>query len=71
MLIGNVILFAKEGNLTGLLLFLDFKKVIVTIEWPYILKTLNYFSFTPNFLKWIKCLYNNIESCVMNNGLEE
>ena len=71
MLIGNVILFAKEGNLTGLLLFLDFKKVIVTIEWPYVLKTLNYFSFTPNFLKWIKCLCNNIESCVMNNGLEE
>ena len=36
----------------------------------FILKTLNYFSFTPNFVKWIKCMHYNVESCVMNNVQE-
>ena len=33
-LIDSVICYAKEKNLPGLLLFLDFEKAFDTIEWP-------------------------------------
>ena len=42
-LLESIISYAKEKNIPGLLLFLDFEKVFDTIEWPFIGKTLNYF----------------------------
>ena len=44
-LIDSVICYAKEENIPGLLLFLDFEKAFDTIEWPFIRKTLQYFGF--------------------------
>ena len=42
LLIENVIRYAKEKNITGLLLFLDFEKAFDTIEWPFIFRTLEF-----------------------------
>ena len=67
-LIDSIICFAKEKNIPGLLLFLDFEKAFDTLEWPFIMKTLQYFGFGPSILSWIKCFNSNIESCVLNNG---
>ena len=67
-LIDYVIRFTKEKNIPGLLLFLDFDKAFDTIEWPFIMKSLQYFSFGPSVVNWVKCLYSNIESCFLNNG---
>ena len=55
-------------NITGLLLFLDFKKAFDTVEWSFIWKTLGSFNFGSSLLSWIKLCYRNIESCVLNNG---
>ena len=49
-LIDSVIRFAKERNIPGLLLFLDFEKAFDTIEWPFITKTLQYFGFGPSMI---------------------
>ena len=68
LLIENVIRYAKEKNITGLLLFLDFEKAFDTIEWPFIFRTLEFFGFGKTFVSWIKCFYSDIESCVINNG---
>ena len=68
LLIENVIRYAKEKNITGLLLFLDFEKAFDTIEWPFIFRTLEFFGFGKKFVSWIKCFYSDIESCVINNG---
>ena len=59
-LIDSVIRFAKERNIPGLLLFLDFEKGFDTIECPFITKTLQYFRFGPSMINWIKCFYRNI-----------
>ena len=67
-LIDYVIRFTKEKNIPGLLLFLDFEKAFDTIEWPFIIKSLQYFGFGPSVVNWVKCLYSNIESCFLNNG---
>ena len=38
------------------------------MEWPFIWKTLDSFNFGPSITNWIKLCYQNIESCVLNNG---
>ncbi|KAL9974171.1 hypothetical protein ACROYT_G011182, partial [Oculina patagonica] len=35
-LIDSIIRYAKEKNIPGLLLFLDFEKAFDTVEWPFI-----------------------------------
>ena len=46
----------------------DFKKAFDSIEWDFLFNTLHKFNFGPQFIKWIKILYNDISSCVGNNG---
>ena len=56
-LIDSVICYAKEKNIPGLLLFLDFEKAFDTIEWPFIRKTFQYFGFGSSILKWLNLFY--------------
>lgn len=67
-LIDSVICYAKEKNIPGLLLFLDFEKAFDTIEWGFIKKTFHYFGFGSSILKWLNLFYSRPESCVLNNG---
>ena len=67
-LIVSVTCYAKEKNIPGLLLFLDFEKAFDTIEWPFIRKTFQYFRFGNSILKWLNIFYCRPESCVLNNG---
>jgi len=53
-LIADVMETTKSQNLAGILTSLDFRKAFDSLEWPFIMKTLDYF--------------NNIESTVINNG---
>ena len=50
-LLQSIICYAKEKNMPGLLLFLDFEKAFETIEWTFIKKTLNYFGFGTSLIK--------------------
>ena len=43
----------------------DFEKAFESIQWPFMLKCLD---FGNNCRKWIKILYTDIQSCVSNNG---
>ena len=67
-LIDGVIQFAAAKNISGLLLFLDFEKAFDTVEWTFIQRTFKHFNFGPSIINWINTFYNNIESCVLNNG---
>ena len=50
------------------ILFVDFKKAFDSLEWTFILTTLKHFGFNESFIIWVKTLYSNIQTCVMNNG---
>jgi hypothetical protein len=52
----------------GILLFIDFEKAFDTISWSFLSKTLKFFNFGAIFQQWIKLMYNNISSCILNNG---
>ena len=39
-----------------------------TLDFNFLIRTLHKFNFGPSFIQWIRTLYKNISSCVMNNG---
>ena len=67
-LLESVICFAKENNIPGLILFLDFEKAFDTLEWTFIRKTLEHFGFGKGIISWINLFYRCPESCLLNNG---
>ena len=67
-IITGIMSFTKKKNIPGLAVFLDFEKAFDSIEWCYLQKCLEAFNFGPQLRQWITVLYNNIPSCVLNNG---
>ena len=67
-LILDIMSYTKEKNLPGIALFIDFRKAFDTIEWDFLIDTLNKFNFGPDVQNWVKIFYNNVTSCVLNNG---
>ena len=58
----NILRYTAARNIPGPLLFLDFEKAFDTLEWTFIQKTLKYFGYGPQLLKWINIFYCNTES---------
>ena len=51
------------------MIFIDFHKAFDSMEWTYLVSCLKAFQCGPDFIRWVKTLYKNIQSCVINNGL--
>jgi hypothetical protein len=64
----NMIESCKEKKEKGWIINIDFEKAFDTIEWSFIYKTLEVLGYPDKFIKWVKTLYNKIETCVINNG---
>ena len=47
---------------------IDFKKAFDTVSRDFLFRTLSSFGFGLSFQQWIHTFYNNISSCVVNNG---
>ena len=59
---------AAISKFPGYIVLVDFQKAFDTIEWSFLIECLKSYNFGSNFIKWIKIFYNNIQSCVGNNG---
>ena len=68
LLIDSIIKYASSKNIPGLFLFVDFEKAFDSLDWTFIIRTLENFGFGPSFIHWIKLFYTDTESCVLNNG---
>jgi hypothetical protein len=44
--------YLEENDMDGLLLLVDFEKAFDSIEWKFLQKALNSFSFGPSICKW-------------------
>jgi hypothetical protein len=66
--IDDIIDFTKRTNIPGLLVAIDFEKAFDSLNWDFLIKTLENFNFGLSFITWIKTFYNNITSSVLNNG---
>ena len=60
--------FTNPTNQKGIAIFLDFKKAFDSVECSYLNAALELFNFGPDILNWIKIIYNDVSSCVVNNG---
>jgi hypothetical protein len=67
-LIFDLIEKMEEEDIPGLLVLLDFEKALDTVQWSFLYKTLQFFGFGESFCSWIKTFYNDISSCIINNG---
>jgi exonuclease III len=64
----DVSFFTKNEKLPGILLSIDFEKAFDSLNWNFLYKTLFHLNFGHNFVNYVKTMYNNIESSVLNNG---
>ena len=67
-LISDILNFTADQDIEGIALFIDFEKAFDSLEWEYLFKALDIFQFGPDFKTWVKILYTNISSCIINNG---
>jgi len=58
----------RESGKGGILFTADFQKAFDSLEWKFILKTLDYFHFGPSFKRWIEIIYNSPVCKIKNNG---
>ena len=67
-LIEDLMEYTKSLDIPGLIVAIDFQKAFDSVHHDYIYKVLEKMNIGPKFISWVKCLYHNIESTVMNNG---
>ena len=67
-LIEDVLRYTENKDLPGLLLFLDFQKAFDSLDRTFLITVLEDFNFGPDFIKWVKTLYNGTSSCIVQNG---
>ena len=66
--VDDIMEFSERYNLEGRMICIDFNKAFDTVSRDFLFRTLSSFGFGPSFLQWIHIFYNNISSCVVNNG---
>ena len=67
-IVQDIINYTDITQSQGFLLAVDFHKAFDSIEWNFIMLALKKYNFGPVFINWINIIYNDISSCVYNNG---
>ena len=66
-LIRDLLEYVDRENLPLALLSLNQEKAFDRVDWGFLIRILS-FNFGPDFINWIRLLYNNIKSAVVING---
>ena len=66
--ISDVMDFMKARGYKGIMTAIDFEKAFDSVNWNFLLKSLESFGFGESFMAWIKTFYKNVSSSVTNNG---
>lgn len=64
----DIMQYAEENNIPGLLLLIDFEKAFDSLSWKFIFKVLEFFNFSKTIVSWIKVLYKNSQQCINIGG---
>ena len=67
-LIYGILHITDELDIPGLFLIVDFEKAFDSISWKFINHTLTFLNFGDSIKRWINVFYNDIQSCVIQNG---
>ena len=67
-LLSDIMDYCNLAKQNYILLSVDFKKAIHTVEWNFMYECLRKYNFGENFIKWIEVLYTDPIMVVKNNG---
>jgi hypothetical protein len=68
-LIYDIMHYTESRQIPGLLMLIDFEKAFNTVSWKFIQETVCFFNFGISIQNRIKLFYNQIKSCVIQNGI--
>ena len=60
--------YTKNQKIEAYAMAIDFEKAFDSIDWNYLWEALEAYNIPRSFINMMKLLYNDIESCVSNNG---
>ena len=66
--IDDILEYTRHAKMSSFLVAIDFEKPFDSLDHTCLLKVLNAFNFGPSFIQWIRTMYSNISSCIINNG---
>ena len=67
-LISDILKDTDNKGIEAILFSADVEKAFDSIDHTFLFSVLKSYGFGPVFIQWVKTLFNNAESCVMNNG---
>ena len=68
-LVYDIMHYTEIIQVPGLLMLIDFEKAFDTVSWNFIQDALHFFNFGDSIKSWIYTFYNDIKSCVIQNGV--
>ena len=68
-LISDILEYNEDSTMGAILFSADLKKAFNSVEHMFIISTLQSFGFGPQFSQSVRTIFQNAESCVMNNGI--
>ena len=66
--IDDILVYTERYGINGKMLAIDFQKAFDSENRNFLFSTLAAFNFGSSFIQWIQTFYQNISSCVLNNG---
>ena len=67
-LISDILEYTENKGIEAILFSEGFEKAFDSIDHTFLFSVLKSYGFGPDFIQRVKTLFNNAESCVMNNG---
>ena len=67
-LINDILEHTDKNDIEAILFSADFEKAFDSVEHSFIISTLGAFGFRPDFIQWVETFFQNVHSCVINNG---
>jgi hypothetical protein len=64
----NLMEMTEKDKIQGIITNIDFEKAFDTLEWNFIIKCLKKLNFPDKYINWIRSIYTEIETCIINNG---
>ena len=64
----DVINYAEENKIHGLIAMVDYEKAFDTVQWNFLFKCLKAVNFGEYFINCVKTMYEDITTSVINNG---
>jgi hypothetical protein len=67
-LVYDIMQYTETHFIPGLLILVDFEKAFDSVSWSFIDNALKIFNFNSSIIRWVKTLYTNSMSSVIQNG---